>query len=221
VSPFLTLVHRDLALSLRQAADALVAVMFAVLVVVLFAFGIGPEQEVLARVSAGVVWVAALLAAMLSLDRLFQADHDDGALEQLALGPLPLWSVALAKAASHWLVTGLPLIVAAPALALMMAMPASGLIALIAAMLLGTPCLSLLGAIGAALVLGARRGGVLVAFLVLPLAIPVLIFGAAATEAALTAQDPVPHLMLIGACLLASLALAPIAAAAALRQAVG
>jgi heme exporter protein B len=221
MSPFLVLVRRDLALSLRQAADALVAVMFAVLVVVLFAFGVGPEQEVLARVSAGVVWVAALLAAMLSLDRLFQADHDDGALEQLALGPLPLWSLALAKSASHWLVTGLPLIVAAPALALMMAMPADGLAALIAAMLLGTPCFSLLGAIGAALVLGARRGGVLVAFLILPLAIPVLIFGAAATEAALTAQDSVPHLMLLGACLLASLALAPVAAAAALRQAVG
>ena len=221
MSPFLVLVRRDLALSLRQAADALVAVMFAVLVVVLFAFGVGPEQEVLARVSAGVVWVAALLAAMLSLDRLFQADHDDGALEQLALGPLPLWSLALAKSASHWLVTGLPLIVAAPALALMMAMPADGLAALIAAMLLGTPCFSLLGAIGAALVLCARRGGVLVAFLILPLAIPVLIFGAAATEAALTAQDSVPHLMLLGACLLASLALAPVAAAAALRQAVG
>jgi len=190
-------------------------------VVVLFPFGVGPELDILARVSAGVVWVAALLAAMLSLDRLFQADHDDGSLEQLALGPLPLWAVALAKAAAHWLVTGLPLIVAAPALALLLAMPADGFPALIAAMSLGTPCLSLLGSIGAALVLGARRGGVLVAFLILPLAVPVLIFGAAATEAALTSQDPVPHLMLIGAYLLASLALAPIAAAAALRQAVG
>jgi heme exporter protein B len=221
VTAFLALIRRDLALSLRQAADALVAVMFAMLVVVLFPFGIGPELDVLARVSAGVVWVAALLAAMLSLDRLFQADHDDGSLEQLALGPLPLWAVALAKAAAHWLVTGLPLIVAAPVLALMLAMPADGFGALIAAMALGTPCFSLLGSIGAALVLGARRGGVLVAFLILPLAIPVLIFGAAATEAGLTAQNPVPHLMLIGGYLLASLALAPAAAAAALRQAVG
>ena len=221
MTAFLALVRRDLALSLRQAADALVAVMFAVLVVVLFAFGVGPEANILSRLSAGVVWVAALLAAMLSLDRLFQADHDDGSLEQLALGPLPLWSVALAKAAAHWLVTGVPLIVAAPVLALMLAMPADGLATLVGAMVLGTPCFSLLGAIGAALVLGARRGGVLVAFLVLPLAIPVLIFGAAATEAALTGLESAPHLMLLGACLLATLALAPIAAAAALRQAVG
>lgn len=221
MTAFLALVRRDLALSLRQAADALVAVMFAVLVVVLFAFGVGPEANILSRLSAGVVWVAALLAAMLSLDRLFQADHDDGSLEQLALGPLPLWSVALAKAAAHWLVTGVPLIVAAPVLALMLAMPVDGLATLMGAMVLGTPCFSLLGAIGAALVLGARRGGVLVAFLVLPLAIPVLIFGAAATEAALTGLEAAPHLMLLGACLLATLALAPIAAAAALRQAVG
>lgn len=221
MTAFLALVRRDLALSLRQATDALVAVMFAVLVVVLFAFGVGPEANVLSRISAGVVWVAALLAAMLSLDRLFQADHDDGSLEQLALGPLPLWAVALAKAAAHWLVTGVPLIVAAPVLALMLAMPPEGLATLLAAMILGTPCFSLLGAIGAALVLGARRGGVLVAFLVLPLAIPVLIFGAAATEAALTSLEAAPHLMLLGACLLTTLALAPAAAAAALRQAVG
>ena len=192
MTAFLALVRRDLALSLRQAADALVAVMFAVLVVVLFAFGVGPEANILSRLSAGVVWVAALLAAMLSLDRLFQADHDDGSLEQLALGPLPLWSVALAKAAAHWLVTGVPLIVAAPVLALMLAMPADGLATLVGAMVLGTPCFSLLGAIGAA-----------------------------ATEAALTGLEAAPHLMLLGACLLATLALAPIAAAAALRQAVG
>ena len=221
MTAFLVLVRRDLALSARQAADALVAVMFAVLVVVLFPFGVGPEADVLSRVSAGVVWVAALLAAMLSLDRLFQADHDDGSLEQLALGPLPLWAVALAKATAHWLVTGVPLIVAAPILALLLAMPVSGLATLVWAMALGTPCFSLLGAIGAALVLGARRGGVLVAFLVLPLSIPVLIFGAAATEAALTTQAAGPHLMLLGACLMATLALAPAAAAAALRQAVG
>jgi heme exporter protein B len=221
VTAFFVIIRRDLALSARQAADALVAVMFAVLVVVLFPFGIGPEADILARVSAGVVWVAALLAAMLSLDRLFQADHDDGSLEQLALGPLPLWALSLAKATAHWLVTGLPLIVAAPILALMLQMPASGLSTLVLAMALGTPCFSLLGAIGAALVLGARRGGVLVAFLILPLAIPVLIFGAAATEAALTAQDAAPHLMLLGACLLACLALAPAAAAAGLRQALG
>lgn len=220
MTAFLLVVRRDLALSQRQAADALVAIMFAVLVVVLFPFGIGPEAEVLSRVAAGVVWIAALLASMLSLDRLFQADHDDGSLEQLALGPLPLWAVALAKALAHWLVTGVPLIVAAPALALMLAMPAEGFPALLAAMALGTPCLSLLGAIGAALVLGARRGGLLVAFLVLPLAIPVLIFGAGAVEAALTSQEAAPHLMLLGALFLASLALAPLAAAAALREAV-
>jgi heme exporter protein B len=221
VTAFLVLVRRDLALSARQAADALVAVMFAVLVVVLFPFGVGPEADILARVAAGVVWVAALLAAMLSLDRLFQSDHDDGSLEQLALGPLPLWAVALAKATAHWLVTGVPLIVAAPALALMLAMPTPGLVTLLWTMALGTPSLSLLGVIGAALVLGARRGGVLVAFLVLPLAIPVLILGAAAIEAALTAQATAPHLMLLGAFLLGSLALAPAASAAALRQAVG
>jgi heme exporter protein B len=152
---------------------------------------------------------------------LFQADHDDGSLEQLALGPLPLWAVALAKALAHWLMTGVPLIVAAPLLALMLAMPAVGFPPLLAAMALGTPCLSLLGAIGAALVLGARRGGLLVAFLVLPRAIPVLSCGAGAVEAALTGQEAAPHLMLLGALLLASLALAPAAAAAALREAVG
>lgn len=221
MTAFLVLIQRDLALSARQAADALVAVMFGVLVVLLFPFGVGPEADILARISAGTVWVAAMLAAMLSLDRLFQADHDDGSLEQLAIGPLPLWAVALAKATAHWLVTGVPLIVAAPILALMLAMPSSGLLTLLWTMLLGTPAVSLLGMIGAALVLGARRGGVLVAFLVLPLAIPVLIFAAAATEAAITGQAAGPHLMLLGAFLLASLALAPAAAAAALRQAVG
>jgi heme exporter protein B len=216
---FLHLVRRDLRLALRQGGDAAMVVAFFVLAVVLFPFGVGPEPELLARIGSGVIWVTALLAALLSLDRLFQADYEDGSLEVLALTPLPLEAVVVAKCAAHWLVTGLPLTLVAPLLALLVNLDPAGYPVLVAAMLAGTPTLSLIGAVGAALALGARRGGVLLSLLVLPLYIPVLVFGVAAVEAALAGLSPRPHLLILGAMALAALPLAPLAAGAAARQA--
>jgi heme exporter protein B len=213
------IVRRDLQLALRQGTDSLAAVLFFVLAVILFPFGVGPEPNMLARIAAGVIWVAALLASMLALERLFQADYEDGSLELLALAPLPLPAVVVAKVVAHWLTTGLPLLVAAPVLAILLNMPQGGFWVLIAALALGTPSLSLVGAIGATLILGARRGGVLLSLVLLPLYIPVLIFGVAAVDAAASGLAARPHLLLLGSFLLAAAALAPLAAAAALRQA--
>jgi heme exporter protein B len=218
VSGFLAIIRRELKLALRQGGDAFIALMFFVIVVALFPLGVGPEPGVLERISGGVVWIGALLAAMLSLDRLFQSDHEDGSLELLILAPWPLEFLVLAKCLAHWLITGLPIIVISPLLGLLLHMRPEAYFTLLAAMALGTPVLSLIGAIGAALVLGARRGGVLVSLLVLPLTIPVLIFGVAAVEAAAIGQSPQPHLMLLGALLLAAIPLCPWAATAALRQ---
>lgn len=216
---FLCLVGRDLRLALRQGSDATIAVMFFVLTVVLFPFGVGPEVNILARIAAGVIWVGALLASLLSLERLFQNDYEDGSLELLWLSALPLEAVVLAKTLAHWLVTGLPLLVAAPILAVLLNMHAAGLGILVLTLLIGTPILSLIGAIGAALTLGARRGGVLLSLLILPLYIPVLIFGAGAIDAALADLSPRPHLLILGGLLAAALPLAPWAGGAALRQA--
>jgi len=218
VSRFAAVLGRDLRLALRQGVDSLMVVAFFVLAVVLFPFGVGPEPGVLARIAAGLIWVAALLAAMLSLERLFQADHEDGSLELMALEPVALEAVVLAKVAAHWLTTGLPLIVAAPLLAVLLNLPGDGFGVLLLALLLGTPTLSLIGAVGAALILGARRGGVLLSLLVLPLFIPVLIFGAAAVEASLGGFAARPHLLVLAALLLAALPLCTWAAAGALRQ---
>ncbi|MBV8167334.1 MAG: heme exporter protein CcmB, partial [Alphaproteobacteria bacterium] len=209
MSAFWAVLGRDLRLGLRHGSDAAMVLAFFVLAAVLFPFGVGPEANLLARISAGVVWVTALLAAMLSLDRLFQTDYEDGSLDQLALSRAPLPVIVLAKAAAHWLTTGLPLIAVAPALGLMLRLDPAGFAPLIAAMLIGTPCLSLVGAIGAALALGARRGGALVALLVLPLVLPVLIFGVGAVEAEVTGLGAQPHLMILGALLAAALPLAP------------
>jgi heme exporter protein B len=189
-------------------------------VVALFPLGVGPEPGILERISGGVVWIGALLAAMLSLDRLFQADHEDGSLDLLVLTPWPLEFLVLAKCLAHWLVTGLPIMLVSPLLGLLLHMNTDAYLSLLAAMALGTPVLSLIGAVGASLVLGARRAGVLVSLLILPLTVPVLIFGVAAVEAAAIGQSPQPHLMLLGALLLASIPLCPLATAAALRQAV-
>jgi heme exporter protein B len=216
---FAALVARDLRLALRQGSDSATVLMFFVLAVVMFPLGVGPEPNILSRISAGVIWVMALFAALLSLERLFLADHEDGSLDLLALAPLPLELVVLAKVAAHWLTTGLPLLLAAPVLALSLRMEADGIAVLVLALLLGTPTLSLIGAIGAALTLGTRRGGVLLPLLVLPLYIPVLIFGVGAVDAAVAALPPRPHLLMLGALLLAALPLAPWASAAALRQA--
>jgi heme exporter protein B len=208
-----------LRLALRQSVDSLAAVLFFVLAVILFPFGVGPEPNILARIAAGIIWVAALLASMLALERLFQTDYEDGSLEVLALAPLPLEAVVVAKVAAHWLTTGLPLLLAAPVLAVLLNMAGEGFLVLMVALALGTPSLSLVGAIGAALILGARRGGVLLSLVLLPLYIPVLIFGVAAVDAAASGLAARPHLLLLGAFLLAATVLAPIAAGAALRQA--
>jgi heme exporter protein B len=217
---WLTLVGRDLAMARRHSAETLTAVSFFVLAVILFPFAAGPDANLLARIAAAVIWVAALLASLLSMDRLFEADHQDGGLDLIALSPLPLEAVVLAKVAAHWLATGLPVLAAVPVMALLLGLPAAGWIPLLAALAIGTPVLSLLGAVGAALLLGARRGGVLLAVLVLPLYIPVLIFGVGAAEAALTGFSPQSHLLLLAAMLAGGLALAPLAAAAAVRLSV-
>lgn len=216
---FLEILRRDVRLAVRGRADSTMVVVFFVLATILFPFGVGPEQTVLARIGAGVIWVVALMAAMLSLERLFLADYEDGALDLLALAPLPLEIVVLAKAAAHWLTTGLPLIVAAPVLAVLFNLPRAAFGALALSMLLGTPTLSLVGAIGAALTLGARRGGVLISLLILPLYIPVLIFAVAAIDMAIQGLEAGPSLQILVALLLLALVLGPIAAAAALRQA--
>jgi len=219
VRAFLRIVGRDLALARAQGGESALAVLFFVLGTVLFPLGIGPEAALLARVAGGLLWVMALLAALLSLERLFQADFEDGSLDLLVLAPVPLPATVLAKCIAHWLSTGLPMVVAAPVLAILLSLDGRGFGVLVLAMLLGTPTLSLIGAIGAALTVGARRGGVLLTLLVLPLYIPVLIFGAGAVEAAIAGPGAVAHLQILAALLLAALPLAPWAAAAALRQA--
>jgi heme exporter protein B len=219
MTAFLALMRRDLSLALRQAADTALVMVFFVLAAVLYPFAVGPDPLVLGRIAGGLVWVTALLAVLLSLERLFLADYQDGALDLLSLAPLPLGVTVLAKVAASWLTTGLPLSVAAPVVGLMLGLPAEAAPALTLALLIGTPSLSLIGAIGAALSLGARRGGVLVPLLVLPLFVPVLIFGAAAVEAALLSAEARPALVVLAALLLAALPLAPLAAAAALRNA--
>jgi heme exporter protein B len=219
VAAFLGLFQRDLRLALRQGGEVGLVLGFFVLAVLLFPFGVGPEPELLDRIAAGIIWVAALLAAVLSLDRLFAADHADGGLDLIALSPLPLELAALAKIAAHWITTGLPLTVISPLLALFVNLDPEGIPVLMLGLLLGTPALSLLGGIAAALTLGARRPGVLVSLVVLPLYLPPLIFGSGAVEASLTADGARAQLLLLGAVTLAALALAPLATAAALRQA--
>ena len=215
---FRALLLRDLRLAFRQGGDGAMAVIFFVLAALLFPFGLGPEPEALARDAVGIVWVMALLASLLALDRLFQGDWEDGSLDLMALSPLPLELAVLAKALGHWLVSGLPLLIAAPIVAAMLQFDAAGLPRLVLALALGTPTLSLLGAVGAALTLGARRAAVLVSLLVLPLEIPILIFGVAAADPA-SAGDGATQIMVLGALLALALPLCPWAAAAALRQA--
>jgi heme exporter protein B len=213
------LVRREVLLAFRQGGELGLALGFFVLAVVLFPLGVGPEAEMLRRIGAGIIWVAALLAAVLSLDRLFAADHADGGLDLLALSAMPLEGAVIAKCMAHWLTTGLPLTVISPFLAVLFDLDSRAIAILVFGLLIGTPALSLLGAIAAALTLGARRPGVLSSLLVLPLYLPVLIFGAGAVEAGVAGTGARPHLLLLGALTLAALPLAPIAAAAALRQA--
>ena len=219
MAPLLGLIHWDLRLALRQGGDIGLVLAFFVLAVLLFPFGVGPEPELLGRIGAGIIWVAALLAAVLSLERLFAVDQADGGLDLIALSPAPLELVVLAKSASHWVTTGLPLCLISPVLAVFVDLDPGAIPVLTLGLLIGTPALSLLGAIAAALTLGARRPGVLVSLLVLPLYLPVLIFGTGAVEASLTSDGARAHLLLLAALTLAALPLAPLATAAALRQA--
>jgi heme exporter protein B len=220
VRAFLALLRRDLRLALRHGADTLLVVGFFFIAAILFPFAVGPDPALLGRIAAGIVWVMALLATLLSLERLFLADLEDGSLDLIAVGPLPLELAVLAKAAAHWLASGVPLILATPVIAILLGLAGEALPPLIAAMALGTPLLSLIGAVGAALSLGARRGGVLLSLLVLPLYVPALIFGAATVDAGLAGLPMQAPLLALAALLVAALPLAPLAAAAAIRQAV-
>jgi heme exporter protein B len=220
MSAFVALLKRDLVLSYRQGIDAWVVVLFFLAAGILFPFAIGPEPDALMRVSTGVVLSMAALAALLSLDRLYQGDFEDGSLDLMALGPLPLELTALAKALAHWLSTGLPLLIAAPLLALMLNAPPGSYGPMLLALALATPALSLLGGLGAALTLGSRRGGILLTLLILPLYVPVLIFAAGVISRSLLAEgDPTGALLLLGGVDLGLLAITPWATGAALRQA--
>lgn len=219
MTPYLAIFRRDVRFAVRHGADTAVVLAFFLVTAVLFPLGVGPTPTVLATIAPGVVWVAALLATLLSLDRLFAVDFEDGTLDLFLTGRASLLLIVIAKCAAHWLTTGLPLVVLSPLLGVMLNLPADGYLMLAAGLLLGTPVLTLIGAIGAALVLGARRGGVLIAVLVLPLYVPVLIFGVLSVDAVINATDPTPNLALLGATLLAGLVVAPVTAALALRQA--
>ncbi len=211
------LVRRDMLLALRLRTDLLTIVFFFAIVVSLFPLGVGADPAMLRIIGPGVVWVAALLASMLALGRLFSGDYSDGTLEQLVLAGEPLAVLALAKVAAHWLATGLPLVLLSPLLGLEFGLNGTALWVLVCSLVIGTPVLSLLGAIGAALTLGVRGGGALTALLVLPLYIPVLIFGAGAVTAAAQGIQFSGHLSVLGAMLFAAIALAPWAQAAAIR----
>jgi heme exporter protein B len=220
VQVMVEIIRRDLVIVFRRRADAMTTVFFFVIVTSLFPLGIGPEPAVLRLIGPGVLWVAALLSCLLSLNRLFTADYQDGVLEQLVLIPQPLSVIVMAKVASHWLIAGLPLVVLSPLLGVQYGLSGEALLILMLSLLVGTPTLSLIGSIGAALTLGVRGSSVLVALLVLPLFIPVLIFGAGAVSNHLSGIGAGANLSLLGAAFLLALVLAPWATSAALRLAV-
>ena len=203
----------------RRSSVIFSVVMVFVLAVVLFPLGVGPELDTLRKIAPGIIWVAALLAAMLSLDQLFQSDADDGSLDLLLLAPIPLETIVIAKCCAHWMVTGLPLILVAPILGILLNLPLSGLAVMIITLVISTPTISLLGSVGAALTIGARRGGVLVALLILPLLTPILIMSANAVDLALVGLNYTPLIALLGAFFLICLVICPFVAAAALRLA--
>ncbi len=216
-----SILQRDLRLAWRNRGDMINPLIFFMLVATLFPLGVGPSPDLLRAMAGGVVWVSALLASLLALDNLFRSDYDDGSLEQLMLSPLPLWLVVLTKVVAHWLVTGLPLTLLAPVVGLMFGMPVASLPVVVATLLAGTPLLALVGAIGAGLTVGLRKGGVLLSLLTLPLYIPVLILATAAIDAAVHNLPWLPHIMWQGVLLLLGFSLAPLAIAASLRVSVG
>lgn len=214
---FRTLLLRDLTLGLRNRADMLMTVFFFVIVVSLFPLAVGPDTDLLRIMGPGVIWVAALLASLLSLERLFGGDYADGTLEQMVISHHPLPVIVFAKVVAHWLIAGLPLVIISPLLALQYGLDGQGTLLIMATLLIGTPTLSLLGAVGAALTLGLRGGGVLISLLVLPLFIPVLIFGAAVVGDAAAGLPVEAHFSLLGAMLVLALILSPWTIASALR----
>lgn len=214
---FAALYLRDLRVAMRRRVDAVLPIAFFAVAVALFPLGIGPEPQTLRQIAPGILWVCALLAAMLSVSHLYATDHADGTLEQLLLTGKSLAVVAAARAAAHWTLTGLPLVLAAPLFGLMFDLSTTALAVLAFTLLLGTPILSLLGSVGAALTLGLRSAGVLVILIVLPLSIPALIFGTGAVAAVEGGQSPGGQFSMLGALLIVTLLTAPIAAAAALR----
>ncbi|MEC9369465.1 MAG: heme exporter protein CcmB [Pseudomonadota bacterium] len=219
MNPFVLLVARDLKLAWREGGAVFTALGFYLAVVAMLPFGLGPDLNLLSRIAPGVLWVALLLSALLSVDRIFHNDFEDGALEPMAGGPLPLELVAAAKSLAHWLSTGLPLVLAAPLLGLLLNLPSEAYGMLMLTMLVGTPAVSFIGSIGAALTLGLRRGGLLLSLLILPLQVPVLIFAVSAVTVSVTGPgSPLPALAILAALSLASMVLAPLAAAAAIRM---
>jgi heme exporter protein B len=215
---FLCILMRDVTLAMRRRTDVLTTLFFFIIVVSLFPLGVGTEAKTLRILGPGVIWVAALLASMLALERLFAADYEDGTLEQMLLTAQPLSLLVLAKVAAHWLLTGLPLVALAPLVGLQYQLPPDALLMMVASLLIGTPVLSLIGGIGAALTLGLRGGGILLSLLILPLYIPVLVYGAGAvTVSMIDLTDTQPYLALLAAFLLLALTFAPVATAAALR----
>lgn len=214
---FLAVLKRDLLLSYRRRSDLINPLIFFLMVATLFPLGVSPEPKFLAQLAPGVVWVAALLATLLSMDSVFRSDFEDGTLEQILLSPQPLFVVVLGKVIAHWMLTGLPLTLLSPLLGVMLFLPDGGMGGLMLSLLLGTPTLSLVGAIGAALTVGLRKGGVLISLLVLPLYIPVLIFGTGAVQAAVTGLPLDGYLALLGAMLALGIVMAPLAIGAALR----
>ncbi|MFQ2192414.1 heme exporter protein CcmB [Aeromonas jandaei] len=211
------LIRRELLIALRQRSDILNPLWFFLIVITLFPLGIGPEPKLLVRIAPGIIWVAALLAAMLSLERLFRDDFSDGSLEQMMLMPHPLGLLALAKVVAHWLLTGLPLLLISPLIAILLSLDMQSYLAVVATLALGTPVLSLLGAIGVALTVGLRKGGVLLSLLILPLYIPVLIFATSAIDAAGMGLSYGGQLAILAAMLVGALTLTPLAVSAALR----
>ena len=214
---FKTILFRDLTLAMRRKTDILSALFFFIIVISLFPLGVGMDKSMLIKIAPGIAWVAALLASMLALERLFSSDYDDGTLEQMLISPQPLTVIVLAKVVAHWLLTGLPLVLIVPLVGLQYHLSGDAILVMMLALLLGTPILSLLGAIGAALTLGVRGGGILISLLILPLYIPVLVYGSGAVSASVMAGESQAYLLLLGAFLILTLIFSPLATAAALK----
>jgi heme exporter protein B len=214
---FCGLLRRDFTIACRHLADAANPLVFFIIVVALFPLGVSPSPEVLVEISAGVIWVVALLTTLLSSDAIFRGDYEDGALEQMAMAPAGLYSLSLAKVLAHWLVTGFPLTLLSPLLGVLLFMPTGGLVALVSSLVLGTITLSFIGAIGAALTVGLRKGGLLLSLIILPLYVPVLIFGTSAVDAGINDLAFRGQLAVLGAFALLAFSLSPLAIAASLK----